>query len=263
MARGGLDDLRQPGVHITRARSGNIHGQTVPVGHNGESAQSPNYPVQAPRSGHLALERHPGHRRQQEDRGQVAERHHRPPRPVAGSTNHRRERAARHRRPTDADQGFRRPPTIRKAGADTGCKNAVVEHGEALGIDVEIIRRTPATRGFAVRLRRRVVERAPSRLTNHRRLARDYEALPTRSEAMIHLVVIKLTPRRLTGEATPTRRGTCPSKPGRRGFARYMPPGRRLSCSAPEQPPETGQGPDPISRTRPLTCCSFSRGGGI
>lgn len=27
--------------------------------------------------------------------------------------------------------------------------------------------------------------------------------------------------------------------------------------------PETSQGPDPLSRIRPLTWCSFSRGGGI
>jgi DDE superfamily endonuclease len=42
----------------------------------------------------------------------------------------------------------------------------------------------------------------------HRRLARDYEALPARSEAMIHLAMIDLMTRRLTGEATPTWRGT-------------------------------------------------------
>lgn len=36
----------------------------------------------------------------------------------------------------------------------------------------------------------------------HRRLARDYETLPARSEAMIHLAVTDLIARRLTGEAT-------------------------------------------------------------
>ena len=36
----------------------------------------------------------------------------------------------------------------------------------------------------------------------HRRLARDYETLPTRSEAMIHLAMTDLMARRLTSENT-------------------------------------------------------------
>ncbi|MDQ1005702.1 hypothetical protein QFZ82_000302 [Streptomyces sp. V4I23] len=36
----------------------------------------------------------------------------------------------------------------------------------------------------------------------HRRLARDYETLPARSEAMIHLAMTDLMTRRLTGENT-------------------------------------------------------------
>ena len=99
-------------------------------------------------------------------------------------------------------------PTLRKAWADMGYKNTVVEHGATLGIDVEIVRRDPATRGFVIRPRRWVVERTFGWLMNHRRLARDYEALPARSEAMIHLAMINLMTRRLTGEATPTWRGT-------------------------------------------------------
>ena len=43
---------------------------------------------------------------------------------------------------------------------------------------------------------------------NFRRLTRDYETLPTRSVAMIHLAAIDLFSRRLTGESTPTWRGT-------------------------------------------------------
>ncbi|MGK5496617.1 transposase [Streptomyces sp. URMC 125] len=49
-----------------------------------------------------------------------------------------------------------------------------------------------------------VVERTLGRLMHHRRLARGYETLPARSEAMIHLAMIDLMSRRLTGEATPT-----------------------------------------------------------
>lgn len=40
----------------------------------------------------------------------------------------------------------------------------------------------------------------------HRRLVRDYETLPTRSEAVIHLAMTDLMTRRLTGEATVIRR---------------------------------------------------------
>ncbi|GGL67171.1 hypothetical protein GCM10010129_08200 [Streptomyces fumigatiscleroticus] len=41
-----------------------------------------------------------------------------------------------------------------------------------------------------------------------RRLARDYETLPARSAALIQLRMIDLMARRLTGESTPTWRGT-------------------------------------------------------
>jgi hypothetical protein len=39
--------------------------------------------------------------------------------------------------------------TICKAGADSAYRTAVIEHGATLGIDVEVVRRDPATRGFA------------------------------------------------------------------------------------------------------------------
>ncbi|ROR46989.1 transposase [Kitasatospora cineracea] len=99
-------------------------------------------------------------------------------------------------------------PSIGKAWAGMGYKNAVVEHAATLGIDLEIIRRDPATRGFVVQPRRWVVERTFGWLMNHRRPARDYEALPARSEAMVHVAMISLMTRRLTGETTPSWRGT-------------------------------------------------------
>ncbi|MFE5088373.1 hypothetical protein ACFRFN_50505, partial [Streptomyces mirabilis] len=40
-------------------------------------------------------------------------------------------------------------------------------------------------------------------LMHHRRLARDYEAHPHRSEAIIHIAMIDLISRRLTRESTP------------------------------------------------------------
>ncbi|MEV4068100.1 IS5 family transposase [Nonomuraea dietziae] len=99
-------------------------------------------------------------------------------------------------------------PTITKAWADSAYRTTVIEHAAALGIDVEVVHRNPATKGFTTLPRRWVVERTLGWLMLHRRLARDYEALPARSEAMIHIAMIDLMSRRLTGESTPTWRGT-------------------------------------------------------
>ncbi|MDQ0934957.1 hypothetical protein [Streptomyces turgidiscabies] len=45
----------------------------------------------------------------------------------------------------------------------------------------------------------------------HRRLARDYETHPHRSEAMIHLAMTDLMARRLTGENTISWRDPTPA----------------------------------------------------
>ncbi|WP_184717996.1 IS5 family transposase [Streptosporangium saharense] len=99
-------------------------------------------------------------------------------------------------------------PTIRKTWVDGGYRQRLVEHAVALGIDMQIVRRNPSTRGFTVLPRRWVVERTLGWFMLHRRLARDYEALPASSEAMIHITMIDLMSRRLTGESTPTWRDT-------------------------------------------------------
>ncbi|MFD7324280.1 IS5 family transposase [Streptomyces sp. NPDC059875] len=99
-------------------------------------------------------------------------------------------------------------PTVRKTWVDGGYRQHLVEHAATLGIDIHIVRRDPTTRGFAVLPRRWTVERTLGWLMNHRRLARDYEAHPHRSEAMIHLAMINLMTRRLTRESTPSWRGT-------------------------------------------------------
>lgn len=46
------------------------------------------------------------------------------------------------------------------------------------------------------------------RLMHHRRLARDYETRPHRSEAIIHVAMIDLISPRLTRESTPNWRDT-------------------------------------------------------
>ncbi len=96
--------------------------------------------------------------------------------------------------------------TISKTWVDTGFKNTVVEHGAALGIDVEVVSRKTGTRGFHLVKRRWVVERTLGWLMFHRRLARDYETLPASSEAMIHIAMIDNAAKRITGETTPTYR---------------------------------------------------------
>jgi len=99
-------------------------------------------------------------------------------------------------------------PTISKAWADTGFKNAAIEYGATIGIDVEVVPRNTQTRGFHVLKRRWVVERTLGWLMLHRRLARDYETLDSSSEAMIHIASIDNLTRRITGETTQTWRGT-------------------------------------------------------
>ena len=106
------------------------------------------------------------------------------------------------------DQAKEKYPSISKSWVDTGFKNAVVEHGARLGIDVEVVNRNPETRGFQVVKRRWVVERSIGWIMTHRRLARDYETLTASSEAMIHIASIDNLAKRITDETTPTWRGT-------------------------------------------------------
>jgi hypothetical protein len=77
-------------------------------------------------------------------------------------------------------------------------------------LDASRNHRTPGTRGFTPLLKRWTVERTYGWLMFHRRLARDYETLPTRSEAMIHLAMTDLMARRLAGEATISWRDPTP-----------------------------------------------------
>jgi transposase len=97
-------------------------------------------------------------------------------------------------------------PTLTKAWVDTGFRQKVVEHGATLGVDVEIVSKDPQVKGFTIIKRRWVVERTLGWLMHHRRLARDYETLPTTSENMIRIAMIDTLTRRATGETTPTWR---------------------------------------------------------
>ncbi|MFB4308616.1 transposase [Actinomadura sp. GTD37] len=106
---------------------------------------------------------------------------------------------------------MRSPPTIPASvppGWTAATAKHLVEHAATRGIDMQIVQRDPGSRGFTPLPRRWVVERTLGWLMLHRRLARDYETLPTSSQAMIHIAAIDLMSRRLTGETTPTWRGT-------------------------------------------------------
>ncbi|WP_037582360.1 IS5 family transposase [Phaeacidiphilus oryzae] len=93
-------------------------------------------------------------------------------------------------------------PGLRKVWVDGGYRKHFIDYAATLGIDLEIVQRVPETRGFTPIPKRWTVERTYGWLMLHRRLARDYETLPTRSEAMIHLAMTDLMARRLTGENT-------------------------------------------------------------
>lgn len=99
-------------------------------------------------------------------------------------------------------------PRVTKAWADSGYRTKATDHGARLGIDVEVVQRAPGVQGFKVLPRRWVVERTFGRLMHHRRLARDYETHPHRSEAIIHIAMIDLISRRLTRETTQNWRDT-------------------------------------------------------
>lgn len=64
-------------------------------------------------------------------------------------------------------------------------------------IQVEVVKRSDAIRGFAVLPRRWVVERTFGWLMRHRRLVRDYERTHSSAEAWIQLAMIRIQLRRL------------------------------------------------------------------
>ncbi|MFF3906444.1 transposase [Streptomyces sp. NPDC001848] len=76
-------------------------------------------------------------------------------------------------------------PSVSKVWAAGGYQSSIFNHGASLGIDVEVVQR-PRAKGFEPLTKRWVIERTFGWLVQHRRLARDYEALPQRSRTVIH-----------------------------------------------------------------------------
>ncbi|MFD8963421.1 IS5 family transposase [Streptomyces sp. NPDC059568] len=80
----------------------------------------------------------------------------------------------------------------------------VVEHGAALGIDVEIVGRDPGYRGFLPQPKRWRVEQTYGILILHRRLVRDYEHRTASSASRVYWAMSHVMIRRLTGTNTST-----------------------------------------------------------
>jgi transposase len=64
-------------------------------------------------------------------------------------------------------------------------------------LQVEVVKRSESTKGFAVLPRRWIVERTFGWLMRHRRLVRDYERTESSAEAWIHLAMLRIQLRRL------------------------------------------------------------------
>jgi transposase len=105
------------------------------------------------------------------------------------------------------DQVAAQTDTVTKALVDQGFKNTVVAHGATLGIDVEIVERNPADKGFIPQPKRWVVEQTNGTLMLHRRLVRDYEHHPASSESRVYWAMSDVMARRVTGTSGPTWRG--------------------------------------------------------
>ncbi|XXZ47634.1 IS5 family transposase [Streptomyces cavourensis] len=96
--------------------------------------------------------------------------------------------------------------TVEKALVDQGFKKAVVDHGTALGVDVEIVKRNPQDTGFVPQPKRWRVEQTYGILILHRRLVRDYEHHLASSVSRVYWAMNQVMARRLTGANTPTWR---------------------------------------------------------
>jgi transposase len=100
---------------------------------------------------------------------------------------------------------------IQKFWADQGFAGRLVDWtAQILGRELDIVRKDPGQRGFQVQPKRWAIERTFSWLTAHRRLARDYETIPARSETVIRWAMIGIMVRRLTRGRPATRPGPHP-----------------------------------------------------
>ncbi len=89
-------------------------------------------------------------------------------------------------------------PRLEKVFADGGYAGHLEEWApEETGFDLEIVHKPPDQKGFPVLPKRWVVERTFAWCGRYRRLSKDDEELPARSESMIHLAMTHRMLRRL------------------------------------------------------------------
>jgi transposase len=106
------------------------------------------------------------------------------------------------------DQVASSTPTVSTALADQGFKSSVVAHGATVGIDVQVVERNPADKGFVPQPKRWVMEQTFGILSFHRRLVRDYEHRPSSSVSRVYWAMTDVMARRLTGTSVPSWRVT-------------------------------------------------------
>ena len=104
------------------------------------------------------------------------------------------------------DQVAAQATTVSKALVDQGFKSSVVSHGATVGIDVEVVERNPADKGFVPQPKRWVVEQTFRVLSFHRRLVRDYEHRLASSASRVYWAMTDVMARRLAGTSVPSWR---------------------------------------------------------
>jgi len=104
------------------------------------------------------------------------------------------------------DKVAARTPAVAKALVDQGFKKTVVEHGQTVGIEVDIVQRNPDQTGFVPQHIRWRVEQTLGTQILDRRLVRDYESDPRVSESRVLWSSTASLTRRLTGTSAPTWR---------------------------------------------------------
>jgi transposase len=97
------------------------------------------------------------------------------------------------------DQVAASTPSVSTALAGQGFKRSVVAHGAAVGIDVQVVERNPADKGFVPQAKRWVAGQTFGILSSHRRLVRDYEHSPASSASRVYWAMTDVMARRLTG----------------------------------------------------------------
>lgn len=96
-------------------------------------------------------------------------------------------------------------PRLKKIWADAAYRGQeLAEWCQITGSwELEVVERTPGTRGFSVVPRRWVVERTFSWISRNRRLSKDYERKVQTSETLIQVAMIRLLLARLGRKSEP------------------------------------------------------------